>query len=373
MTTVAERRTNVSPAAKEKENPQNFPVGFATYLPSHFLTNAHIEAYAQRHGITTRSGEPLTAAKISKATGIERRYVAGEDETAECMATHVAIQLTQEFGVPDAIIVSTTHPWRRNAAEAVWANLSQTQLEEKVPEPSPYTSLAVHSACSGTAHALAFLKRYEREFFGKRVLLIAAERFSDTLPPLKDDPSFQRTIFSDGAAGLSGIYGQDFTVVGDPVFTYHPDNEGFLRLPFQFDPSGHFLATSIPRSFDYQRMNGDKVHKWAITAVADMIAKALSQRPLFEDVNVVIPHQANGRITKAIARQSPHVPIADTIKNIGNTSSASTIFALREKVADGTLQRGDCALIAGFGAGLFGAAVTIRFGPNSYYHPSSQE
>lgn len=369
MTTVAERRTVVVlPATERGENLRSFPVGFAAYLPSHSLTNAQIEAYAQEHRVTTRSGDPLTAAKIARVTGIERRHVAQENETAEYMATQVALELAQKHDAPDAIIVSTTHPWRKNAAETVWGNLFQKKLVDKIPEPSPFTALDVHGACSGTAHALAFLKRHEGKFFGKRVFLIAAEKFSDTLPPLEDDPSFQRAIFSDATAGISGIYGQDLTVVGDPVFTYQPDNRHLL-IPFEFDPSGHALVTSIPRSSDgYQHLNGDKVHKWAITAVPAMIAQALNQQPSF--VRVVIPHQANGRITEAIAKNFPDIPIANTIAQIGNTASASSIFALREQAADGTLQSGDHALIAGFGAGLFGAAVTVRFGLSAEkYHP----
>jgi len=111
-------------------------------------------------------------------------------------------------------------------------------------------------------------------------------------------------------------------------------------------------------------MDGNPVFRWASFEMAKVAREALDRAGMtIDDLDVFVPHQANMRITDAMARQlalPEHVAIARDIADQGNTSAASVPLALRRMLDDGEVRSGDLALLIAFGAGLVYAAQVVR-------------
>jgi 3-oxoacyl-(acyl-carrier-protein) synthase III len=188
------------------------------------------------------------------------------------------------------------------------------------------------------------------------VLVIGVERLSDITDLTDRGTAF---IFADGA-GAVVVGPSDEPGIGPVV--WGSDGEQFDLIRSRQDWRD-VLASDSPR-MPHLVMQGNAVFRWAAFEMAKVAQAALDRAGVsVDDLDVFVPHQANMRITDAMAR-SLHLPdsvvIARDIAEQGNTSAASIPLALDRLITDGQAKSGDTALLVAFGAGLAYAAQVVR-------------
>jgi len=342
-----------SPRPPEAENRPN--IGFGTYLPEKILTNQEIESWR----VSTPNGNILTAVNIQKRTGIVRRFVANEKETALFMGLNAAQQALNGKKA-DAVIVSTSFP--------VGFNLSR-RISEELGLSSSF-NLDVNAACSGFTFALAHIKDNEREFLGKRILLVSTEKYSPHLHDLRGggintDPSLAQTIFSDGAIAMEWGHGRDLQVLSAIDHKFPSDTDDFIKMPVNktlLTPRSIDVPVPYPESRKFEQ-DGAKVYRLICESVPPLIRKAIDEANLgpSQTIKMIIPHQGSGHMVKGISERLREHHVYSDFED-GNFSSASIPKALSSVIEKGKIKKGDIVVLAGFGAGLFASTVVVRFG-----------
>jgi 3-oxoacyl-[acyl-carrier-protein] synthase III len=184
--------------------------------------------------------------------------------------------------------------------------------------------------------------------------VIGVERLSDLTDLTDRSTAF---LFGDGA-GAALVGPSDEPGIGPVVWGSDGHQADVIRQEETWDDA---LAAG---EFPHLTMQGNQVFRWASYAMAKVAQQALDAAGVSpDDLDAFIPHQANMRITDAMAKalQLPgHVVIARDIAEQGNTSAASIPLAMERMLAAGEVKSGDTALIIGFGAGLVYAAQVIR-------------
>jgi 3-oxoacyl-[acyl-carrier-protein] synthase III len=311
-------------------------LGLGTAQPEQIVTNADIAA----RGVHT------TDQWIRDRVGIEQRRLARADESVVDMAVDAGSKALADAGLApcdiDAVLVATcTMPsYIPNAA-------GQTADRIGVRAAAAFD---INAACAGFCYGLGTASDMIRAGSARQVLVIGAEKLSDWVDPRDRSTCI---IFADGAGAA---------VVG-PV--EHGERPGIG--PIAAGSAGDLVDTIvIADRHSFIRQQGQEVYRWAITKIAPVALRALELAGLApEDVDVLVPHQANLRIVEAIARRiraagaRKDMVVADDIVHSGNTSSASIPLALDHMRAEGRVRSGDLALLVGFGAGLSYASQAV--------------
>ena len=227
-------------------------------------------------------------------------------------------------------------------------------------------ALDVRNQCSGFLYALSAADQYIRAGTYKRILLVAAEVQSTNLD-FSDQGRDMSVLFGDGAGA----------VILEPVT--EDDGRGILSTHLYAD--GNFASdlwmekpcpadnpTFQKAFFDegrfFPRMEGRRVFVNACQRMPEAIRAGLEQNGLaIEDIDALIPHQANDRISLMVAK-GLKIPVEKVIRNIdrfGNTSAASIPIALDEAVRSGRIKRGDLVALTAFGSGYTWASAFIRW------------
>jgi len=290
----------------------------------------------------------MTEAEIVKLTGIQERRYAAEDETATHLAAiaaqHALARARIHVGEIDGIIMATLLPDQ--------------------PVPSAASSLARHlgiktalafdlnAACAGWLYALEVGRALIRAGTARKLLVVTAELLSRITNPNDHGTAF---LFGDGAgaAVVVGVAGghrlNRMSLSGDASFfdAIQRSGGGAMRLVPQAngDDLHHF----------YLQMNGAVVFKNAVIAFADQIEKTLRRHRLKpEEVQWVVPHQANERILKAVSKRVgiPFERFVVTLGKFGNTSAASVSMALGWAAEEGIFREGDKIICCAVGAGF---------------------
>jgi 3-oxoacyl-(acyl-carrier-protein) synthase III len=193
----------------------------------------------------------------------------------------------------------------------------------------------------------------------RHVLVVGVEKLSDITDPTDRSTAF---IFADGAGAV--VIGPADQVGISPV-VWGSDGARFDLIrqeafwPVKVDPDPESV-----KGAHVLRMDGNPVFRWASFEMAKVAQQAIERAGITaDDLDAFIPHQANMRITDAMARAlklPAHVVIARDIAEQGNTSAASVPLAMHRLIADGQVKRGDLALLIAFGAGLVYAAQVVR-------------
>ncbi|RLK55309.1 beta-ketoacyl-ACP synthase III [Actinokineospora cianjurensis] len=204
----------------------------------------------------------------------------------------------------------------------------------------------LNAACAGFCYALGTASDLVRSGSAKRVLVIGAEKLTDWVDPTDRANAI---IFADGAGAA---------VVG-------PSTEPGIG-PVVWGSAGDLVDMIGMRDDRWIFQEGQSVFRWATTKIAPIALRALEAAGVSpEQVDVLIPHQANLRIVEAIAKKLRAVGaredmvVADDIVHSGNTSSASIPMAMDHMRAAGRIKPGDVALLIGFGAGLSYAGQVV--------------
>lgn len=321
-------------------------LGVGMFVPEDILTNKDLEK------IVDTNDEWIT-----ERTGIKERRISQKDVPTSELAALAAERALENAGMTikdiDLIVVGTSSPDMFYPSVGC---LVQAKLKaEKIP------SFDVQAGCSGFSYGLVIATQFIRTGMYKNVLLIGADEITKMI-----NWSDRNTcvLFGDGAGAL--VVGEVDAPYGILGAFMGSDGTGGELLKF---PAGgtRFPATeeTVKQNLHSVHMDGNEVFKFAVRVMGEAAVKALDDAGLKEeDINWLIPHQANMRIIQSAAKRVK-LPLEKVIINLdkyGNTSSASIPLALEEAVRDGRIKKGDIVLMVGFGAGLTWASIVMRWG-----------
>lgn len=315
--------------------------GVGHYLPARVVANADLEALVETSDEWIRS-----------RSGIERRHFAAEGEMTSHLAAHAARAALQDAGLKaddvDAIIVATSTPDLTfpSVATMVQADLGMTHG----------FAFDVQAVCAGFVFALTTANAMILSGQAKRVLVIGAETFSRLM-----DWNDRTTcvLFGDGAGAL---------LLEAQTGTGTASDRGILASDLHSD--GRFKdilyvdgGTSTGTT-GHLRMAGKEVFRHAIEKLAETAHACLDKAGLTpEDVDWIVPHQANIRIIEGTAKkmQLPMDRVIVTVQDHGNTSAASIPLALSVGRARGHIKQGDLIVTEAIGGGLAWGSVVLRW------------
>ena len=319
--------------------------GLGTFIPNGVLTNADFERMLD-----------TSDSWIRERTGISERHIASREETAAVMAREASIRALHEAGLDpldlDVIILSTATPDR--PLPSVACDL-QALLGAKNA-----AAFDIGAACTGWLYGLVVAESMLAAGFAKRILVTGSEKLS-AITDYTDRST--AVLFGDGA-GAAVVTASDGT---RGILAAHLKSDGTLA-ELLYRPGGG--STEPPseqmlknRSY-FIKMAGREVFKSAVRSMADAADRALEQAGISgEQVDLLIPHQANIRIIEATAKHA-HIPMDRVVVNVdhtGNTSSASIPLALDEARRSGRLQPGMTVLLVAFGAGFTWGSILLKW------------
>ena len=320
-------------------------LGTGRSYPEGILTNADLEKMVETSDewITTR-------------TGIKERHRAAEGEYTSLFAVQAARQAIERARIDPIdiglVICATVTPDQilPSTACLIQADLGCNRA----------AAFDLAAACSGFLYGLTVANQMIRSGLTRYALVIGAEILSRYV-----DFSDRSTcvLFGDGAgAAVLGPAEDDRGILATRIYSdgrfaeqlYSPG--GGTRIP----PTAETLAGGL----HYFKMKGNELFKVAVRSMADVSVEVLDEagyKP--EDVKLFIPHQANQRITEAVASRLDVDPaiVYSNIAYHGNTSSASIPIALDECVEKGKVREGDLVLLASFGGGVTWGGVLLKW------------
>ncbi len=304
-------------------------LGTGIYLPEKTLTNADLEAMVDTSDewITTR-------------TGIKERRIAKE-ESATDMALEASLQALRNAQVEakdiDLVVLATLTPDKRFPSTAC---LLQASLGVK-----NLFSFDISAACSGFLYALDLADAYIKAGKVERVLVVGVERLSEIVD--WEDRS-TCVLFGDGAGAM--------------VISSSQDESDVLASKMYSD--GEFWNILYADKCGYIRMKGKELFKLAVRSMESVCREVIQMAGLgTEDVDLVVPHQANIRIINSLADKLgiPKEKVFSNIERYGNTSAASIPIAFHEALSAGRIKRGDTVLLTAMGGGLTWGATLLKY------------
>ncbi len=225
-------------------------------------------------------------------------------------------------------------------------------------------ALDVRTQCTGFIYGLAVADAFIRTGQYRRVLLVGAEVHSTGLE-YNERGRHIAVLFGDGAGAAIleaneegyGVLSTHLHADGRHAKELWAENPGSRRIPRLYD--GILTDGSC-----YPQMNGREVFKHAVTKFPEVIMEALQANNLtLEQVALVVPHQANLRITEAVTQRLglPPEKVFSNIQRYGNTTAASIPIALDEAQEQGKIKPGDYVILASFGSGFTWASAAVRW------------
>jgi len=306
-------------------------LGMGHYLPPKIVTNKDFEKMVD-----------TTDEWIRTRTGIEERRFADDDTDTSDMAYLAAANALENANVNaedlDLILVATVTPDTPFPSVAC-------MIQDKLGATNA-AAMDVSAACSGFMYATITAKQFIETGAYKNVLVVGVEKLSKIM-----DLSDRSTcvLFGDGAGAA---------VIGEV-------SEGKGILSFELGAKGSGGKELYQNEENHLVMNGREVFKFAVRQLPESAVSVIEKAGYNkEDVDYLVPHQANIRIMEA-ARERLGISqdkMNMSIKKYGNTSAASIPIALSESVKDGKIKDGDLIVLVGFGGGLTWGAVALRWG-----------
>lgn len=320
-------------------------IGMGHSYPEGILTNADLEKLVDTNDewITSR-------------TGIKQRHKAAEGEYTSQFGTRAALQALERANLKpediELIVCATTTPDQimPSTGALIQAQIGATNA----------AGMDLFAACSGFLYGITMVESMIRTGQIRYALVIGAEVLTKYV-----DYSDRGTcvIFGDGAGAA---------VLG-PV----PEGKGILATKIRSDgryeeqlyaPGGGTKLGTTHKTIDdrehFFKMKGNELFKVAVRSMADISAEMVEKAGYtVDDIDIVIPHQANQRITDAVASRLgvPEEKVYSNIAMMGNTSSASIPIAMDECIQSGRIHEGSLVLLTAFGGGVTWGGTVIRF------------
>lgn len=320
-------------------------IGTGSYVPENIMTNKDLEKLVDTSDewITTR-------------TGIKERRILDKDKSASYMAKIAAERALDSSGLSsqdiDLIIVTTITP---DMAFPSTACIVQEQLGLKNA-----AAFDLEAACTGFVYGLTNAYAFIKSGLYKNVLVISAENLSKII-----DFEDRNTcvLFGDGAGAV--------------VVSRVESDKGILAMDIGADGSGGDLLSqpaggslmpsteeTVKNKLHFIKMEGNSVFKFAVRTMTKSSKKVMEDMNFsIEDIDYLIPHQANMRIIEAASKRLKidKEKIGINLDKYGNMSAASIPVALDEAVRSGKIKKGDNVILVGFGGGLTWGATLIKW------------
>jgi 3-oxoacyl-[acyl-carrier-protein] synthase III len=300
---------------------------------------------------------------ITERTGIkERRWAKKGEDTSASMGYNAAVKALENAGMEaseiDFIVFATLSPDYFFPGCGV-------QIQEMLGVDT-IGALDVRNQCSGFVYGMSVADQFIKTGMYNNILVIGSELQSSGLDKTTRGRGVS-VIFGDGA-GAVVMSPSD----GDSaILSTHLHSEGkFAEELVVVNPSTQKWVDELIDEKDdsdlsyYPYMNGSFVFKNAVTRFPQVIGEALKANNMgLEDLNILIPHQANLRISQFVQRTLGlrDDQVYSNIQKYGNTTAASIPIALCEAVADGKIKKGDIVCLAAFGSGFTWASALIRW------------
>lgn len=318
------------------------PIGCGHYLPERVVENAEFEKTLE-----------TTDEWIKSRTGIERRHFAAEGQKTSDLAYNAAVNALKNADLTgndlDAIVLATATPDQTFPSTA-------SRLQAALGMQHGF-AFDIQAVCAGFIYALANATALIQSGQAKTVLVIGAETFSRIL-----DFNDRATcvLFGDGAGALI-LRAEE----GDGT----SNDRGVLSTDLNSDGRYNDLlyvdgGVSTTQTAGVLKMSGREVFKHAVEKLAASGETALEKAGLTSDeVDWIVPHQANLRIIKSTAKKMgvPMDRVIVTVQDHGNTSAASIPLALSVASEKGQIKQGDLLLVEGIGGGLAWGAAALRW------------
>ncbi|MCZ0755973.1 beta-ketoacyl-ACP synthase III [Anoxybacillus sp. J5B_2022] len=304
-------------------------IGVGRYLPERVVTNADLEKMMDTSDEWIRT-----------RTGIEERRIAPDGMDTSDMAYVAAVKALENANISaadiDLILVATVTPDRSFPSVAC-------MLQERLGATKA-AALDISAACAGFIYGMVTAKQFIDNGAYRYILVVGVEKLSKIVNWSDRNTA---VLFGDGAGA----------VVMAPV----SEGRGILSFELGADGTGgkHLYHD------EYVMMNGREVFKFAVRQMGESCIHVLEKAGLSkQDVDFLIPHQANIRIVEA-ARQRLELPedkMSTTVKKYGNTSAASIPISIVEELEAGKIKDDDLIIMVGFGGGLTWGAIALRWG-----------
>ncbi|WOV88417.1 beta-ketoacyl-ACP synthase III [Sporosarcina oncorhynchi] len=304
-------------------------IGIGKYVPPHIVTNKDLEARMD-----------TTDEWIRTRTGIEERRIADADTDTSDMAYHAAVSAIENSGLHhediDMILVATVTGDRRFPSVA-------TMIQERLGIVG-CAAMDISAACAGFMYGVVTAKHFIDAGTYKNILVVGVEKLSK-ITNWEDRNT--AVLFGDGA--------------GAAVISEVSEGRGILSFELGADGRGgkHLYQD------EFLHMNGREVFKFAVRQMGESAVNVTKKAGLTtDDVDYLIPHQANIRIMEA-SRERLGLPVekmSKTVHKYGNTSAASIPISLVDDLAEGRVKDDDIIVLVGFGGGLTWGALCIKWG-----------
>ncbi|QHA91561.1 MULTISPECIES: beta-ketoacyl-ACP synthase III [unclassified Bacillus (in: firmicutes)] len=306
-------------------------LGVGHYVPERVLTNQDLEKMVDTSDEWIRT-----------RTGIEERRIADDDMNTSDMAYLASKKALEDANIKaedlDLILVATVTP------DYPFPSVG-CLLQEKLGATNA-AAMDLSAACAGFMYGMITAGQFINNDTYKNILVVGVEKLSK-ITDWEDRNT--AVLFGDGAGAA---------VIG-PV----TEGRGILSFELGSDGAGAKHLYQEPNGF--MAMNGREVFKFAVRQMGQSAINVIDKAGLTkEDVDFLIPHQANIRIMEA-SRQRLELPVekmATTVKKYGNTSSSTIPIALSEAMEEGRVKDDDVVILVGFGGGLTWGAVALKLG-----------
>lgn len=316
-------------------------IGTGGYLPEKILTNKALESMVE-----------TSDEWIKGRTGIEQRHIAAEDQTTCDLAEQAALSALEMAGISaqdiDLILVSTTTPDKTFPSTACL-------LQQRLGNHGA-AAFDIQAVCAGFVYALSVADQFIQTGMAKKVLVVGAETLS-RITNWSDRNTC--VLFGDGAGAVILEASEEAGILSTHI---HADGqyEKLLHVP-----TGISIQSETGAIEDKtMHMEGNEVFKVAVNTLSAIATETLEANQIKpEDLDWLVPHQANLRIIKATSKK---LKLRDdqtvvTVNKHANTSSASVPLALNEAIRDGRIQRGEILLLEAFGAGFTWGSALIKY------------
>ncbi|PGS51002.1 beta-ketoacyl-ACP synthase III [Bacillus sp. AFS041924] len=305
-------------------------LGIGSYVPEKKLTNYDLEQ------MMDTSDEWIVS-----RTGIKERRIASDEQDTSDLAYEAAVEALKDANVKaeelDLILVGTVTPDKSFPSVAC-------VIQEKLGAKNA-AAMDISAACAGFIYGVVTAAQFVNSGTYSRILVIGAEKLTKIV---NWEDRNTAVLFGDGAGAA---------VIG-PV----SEGRGILSYELGADGTG---GKHLYKGGDHLVMNGREVFKFAVRQMGDSCENVLKLAGLTkEEVDFLIPHQANTRIMDAARErlQLPKEKMSVIIDRHGNTSSSSIPIALVEEYKKGNVKEDDVLVLVGFGGGLTWGAIALRFG-----------
>jgi 3-oxoacyl-[acyl-carrier-protein] synthase III len=317
-----------------------------TYVPPRLLTNADLERMVDTNDEW-----------IMSRVGIKERHIVDKGVATSDLAAEAAKRALAQRGIDanelDAIIVATVTPDMMFPATACL-------VQDKIGAKKVW-GFDLQAGCSQFVYALQVGAQFVQTGAHKKVMVIGADVMSSII-----DYTDRATcvLFGDGAGAVI-LEPADDDSLGLIDFLHEVDGSGGCSLYMpgggSLNPSSH---ETVDKKMHYVHQDGSAVFKFAVRKMAESCVEILKRNGLTgDDIDLMIPHQANLRIINATAERMKLAPekVVINIDRYGNTTGATIPLAMQTAIEDGRLKKGNLVLLAAVGAGFTVGTTLLRW------------